>query len=119
MASASSFHLNQRVSVPGKGVGTIAFIGKTEFADGKQIFFSNFHSSVSIGEWIGIILDEPKGKNNGSVEKKGILSFVLYRISIINFKMEQLFDILHVMIIMVFMFELHKLNLLVVILKQI
>ncbi|CAF0855330.1 unnamed protein product [Rotaria sordida] len=55
MASPSSFHLNQRVSIAGKGLGTIVFVGKTEFAD---------------GEWIGIVLDEPKGKNNGTVQKK-------------------------------------------------
>ncbi|CAF3574555.1 unnamed protein product [Rotaria socialis] len=55
MASANPYHLDQRVSIAGKGIGTIAFIGKTEFAD---------------GEWIGIVLDESKGKNNGTVQKK-------------------------------------------------
>jgi hypothetical protein len=34
-ATGSSFRLGQRVSITGKGIGTIAFIGKTEFADGK------------------------------------------------------------------------------------
>ncbi|CAF0773828.1 unnamed protein product [Adineta ricciae] len=43
---------------------TIAFIGKTEFAD---------------GEWIGVILDEPKGKNNGSVRKKGMFTNLFHR----------------------------------------
>ncbi|XP_060529168.1 dynactin subunit 1 [Cylas formicarius] len=46
--------IGQRVEVPSKGVqGTIAFIGKTNFAPGK---------------WIGLILDEAKGKNDGSVQ---------------------------------------------------
>ncbi|CAF2091547.1 unnamed protein product [Rotaria magnacalcarata] len=55
MASTNAYHLDQKVSIAGKGIGTIAFIGKTEFAE---------------GEWIGIVLDEPKGKNNGTVQKK-------------------------------------------------
>lgn len=33
--------------------GVIAYIGKTNFAPGK---------------WIGVILDEPKGKNDGTVQ---------------------------------------------------
>ncbi|XP_052745853.1 dynactin subunit 1 isoform X3 [Bicyclus anynana] len=45
--------LNQRVIVVGKDVkGSIAYVGYPTFATGK---------------WIGIILDEPKGKNNGTV----------------------------------------------------
>jgi hypothetical protein len=35
MASATSFRTDQRVTIAGKGLGTIAFVGKTEFADGK------------------------------------------------------------------------------------
>jgi dynactin 1 len=80
MASGSSFRLNQRVSIAGKGVGTIAFVGKTEFADGKEIFFAKCSIYIFLGEWIGIVLDEPKGKNNGTVQKKGILSSILYLI---------------------------------------
>ncbi|XP_057658950.1 dynactin subunit 1-like isoform X2 [Diorhabda carinulata] len=46
--------IGQRVEVVAKGVqGTVAFIGKTGFAQGT---------------WIGLVLDEPKGKNNGSVK---------------------------------------------------
>ncbi|CAG9857585.1 unnamed protein product [Phyllotreta striolata] len=46
--------LGQRVEVSGKEVqGVIAFMGKTGFAQGT---------------WIGLVLDEPKGKNNGTVK---------------------------------------------------
>nr|XP_049703767.1 dynactin subunit 1 isoform X5 [Helicoverpa armigera]XP_049703768.1 dynactin subunit 1 isoform X6 [Helicoverpa armigera] len=45
--------LGQRVMVVGKDVkGSVAYVGYPTFATGK---------------WIGVILDEPKGKNNGTV----------------------------------------------------
>ncbi|KAJ8931890.1 hypothetical protein NQ314_015159 [Rhamnusium bicolor] len=45
--------VGRRVDVTAKGVqGVIAFVGKTNFATGT---------------WIGVVLDEPKGKNNGSL----------------------------------------------------
>lgn len=48
--------LGDRVKVLGKNTqGKVAFIGETHFADGT---------------WLGIILDEPKGKHNGSVDGK-------------------------------------------------
>ncbi|TRY77114.1 hypothetical protein TCAL_00046, partial [Tigriopus californicus] len=52
----ASVKLGQRVQIKDKDlVGQVAFVGMTEFATGK---------------WIGIILEEPKGKNNGSVQGK-------------------------------------------------
>ncbi|GES86297.1 dynactin 1 [Rhizophagus clarus] len=46
--------IDARCEIQGK-VGTIRFIGPTEFATGK---------------WVGVELDEPSGKNNGSVKGK-------------------------------------------------
>ncbi|KAL6445508.1 hypothetical protein ACFW04_000817 [Cataglyphis niger] len=49
-----SFKIGQRVEVPVKECqGVIAYVGHPAFASGK---------------WIGVILDEPKGKNNGTVK---------------------------------------------------
>lgn len=54
--------IGMRAEVTGKGVpGTVAFIGKTQFA---------------AGEWVGLILDESKGKNNGSV--RGVQYFKVF-----------------------------------------
>lgn len=56
MASASgkSFKVGQRVEVTGKDAkGVVAYVGNTEFAPGT---------------WIGVALDEAKGKNNGTIQ---------------------------------------------------
>lgn len=54
MSENKNIKVGQRVEVTGKGVrGNVAYIGMTSFAPGK---------------WIGVILDEPKGKNNGSLK---------------------------------------------------
>ncbi|XP_069015330.1 dynactin subunit 1-like isoform X4 [Embiotoca jacksoni] len=48
--------IGSTVEVTGKGQrGTVAYIGATLFASGK---------------WVGVILDEPKGKNDGTVQGK-------------------------------------------------
>ncbi|OQR71850.1 hypothetical protein BIW11_03893, partial [Tropilaelaps mercedesae] len=55
-----SLRLGERVELVGKDViGKVAFIGMTEFSSGK---------------WVGVILDEPKGKNNGTVQGKAYFS---------------------------------------------
>ncbi|XP_063963670.1 dynactin subunit 1-like isoform X1 [Lytechinus pictus] len=52
--------IGTRVEIIGKGwLGKVAFVGTTTFAAGK---------------WIGVVLDEPKGKNNGTVQGKKYFS---------------------------------------------
>uniref|UniRef100_A0A0K8TT97 Putative cytoskeleton-associated protein n=1 Tax=Tabanus bromius TaxID=304241 RepID=A0A0K8TT97_TABBR len=67
-ADTDSFIIGQRVWVGGIRPGQIAYIGETHFAP---------------GDWAGIVLDEPSGKNDGCVSgkryfqcepKKGIFS---------------------------------------------
>ncbi|KAG5677570.1 hypothetical protein PVAND_007319 [Polypedilum vanderplanki] len=46
--------VGSRVEIKEKGVkGTVQYVGLTSFAAGK---------------WVGVVLDEPKGKNNGSIK---------------------------------------------------
>lgn len=49
------FIIGQRVWVGGLRPGHIAYIGETHFAP---------------GDWAGVVLDEPNGKNDGSVSGK-------------------------------------------------
>lgn len=55
-ASSRAVKVGSMVEVIGKGQrGTVAYIGNTLFASGK---------------WVGVILDEAKGKNDGTVQGK-------------------------------------------------
>ena len=52
----TTFTVGQRVAnAKDNEPGQVAYVGVTEFAPGK---------------WIGVILDQPKGKNNGTVQGK-------------------------------------------------
>lgn len=53
-ATGKPLKMGNRVEVIGKGHrGTVAFVGATLFATGK---------------WVGVILDEARGKNDGTVQ---------------------------------------------------
>lgn len=50
--ATGTISLGTRVETAAKGYkGTVAYVGATQFATGK---------------WIGVVLDEAKGKNDGS-----------------------------------------------------
>ncbi|CAI4224331.1 unnamed protein product [Auanema sp. JU1783] len=49
-----SFEIGSRIITEKNGKGRVAFFGATKFAD---------------GDWVGVILDDPKGKNNGTVQE--------------------------------------------------
>ena len=52
--------VGHRVQITGKdSVGTVAFVGTTQFSTGK---------------WIGVVLDDAVGKNNGVVQGKKYFS---------------------------------------------
>jgi len=56
MAENKSVKIGAKVEVIGKGVfGDVAYVGATQFSSGK---------------WIGVVLDEAKGKNDGTVQGK-------------------------------------------------
>ncbi|XP_062605399.1 LOW QUALITY PROTEIN: dynactin subunit 1-like [Saccostrea cucullata] len=56
MADGKSVKVGTRVELTDKGlVGSVAYVGTTLFSSGK---------------WIGVVLDEEKGKNNGTVQGK-------------------------------------------------
>ncbi|XP_013107248.1 dynactin subunit 1 [Stomoxys calcitrans] len=52
--SEKNIKVGARIEITGKDLqGTIAYVGMTSFA---------------VGKWVGVVLDEPKGKNNGSIK---------------------------------------------------
>lgn len=52
--SEKNIKVGARVELTGKELfGTIAYVGMTSFA---------------VGKWVGVVLDEPKGKNSGSIK---------------------------------------------------
>ncbi|NXM75393.1 DCTN1 protein, partial [Serilophus lunatus] len=58
--SSRPLKVGSRVEVIGKGHrGTVAYVGATLFATGK---------------WVGVILDEAKGKNDGTVQGRRYFS---------------------------------------------
>ncbi|ELT87631.1 hypothetical protein CAPTEDRAFT_110419 [Capitella teleta] len=60
MAEGKAVRIGTLVEVIGKGfVGTVAYVGTTLFSSGK---------------WVGVVLEEANGKNNGTVQGKKYFS---------------------------------------------
>lgn len=60
-ADNKNIRIGQKVEVSGKNVpGVISYVGMTTFA---------------VGKWVGVVFDEPVGKNNGSI--KGTVYFTV------------------------------------------
>ncbi|XP_040062065.1 dynactin subunit 1 isoform X2 [Ixodes scapularis] len=58
--AANMLEVGARVEVAGKDVcGRVAYMGTTTFSSGR---------------WVGVVLDEPKGKNNGTVQGRTYFS---------------------------------------------
>ena len=65
--------VGQRVEVPSKEcTGTVAYIGSTQFAQGKWIgtILFDFENNNCFYSIEGVVLDKPLGKNNGTVDGK-------------------------------------------------
>ena len=113
MASNSSYRLDQRISIAGKGAGTIAFIGKTEFADGnrtKLFFFSDFAFFFRWMDWYYSRWSKREKQRYCTEERWVDGLFDCKEKKQESLQMERRFDIFPVMIIMDFMFERDKSN---------
>lgn len=56
--------VGQRVEIINKDVrGVIAYVGVAAFA---------------VGKWVGVVLDDPKGKNNGSIKGTVYFQVILF-----------------------------------------
>lgn len=62
--SEPKLRVGQKVEVAGKNIrGEVAYIGVTTFAAGK---------------WVGVVLTEPKGKNNGTIQGNSYFTVVYF-----------------------------------------
>lgn len=62
--SEPKLKVGQKVEVAGKNIrGEVAYIGVTTFAAGK---------------WVGVVLTEPKGKNNGTIQGNSYFKVTLF-----------------------------------------
>lgn len=76
MASATLLRPDQRVSIAGKGVGTIAFVGKTDFADGnRSILFEFLLNELLQVSGLVLFSMNQKGKTTALYKRKVPMRF--------------------------------------------